>query len=102
MKLQFTVYFSVVKTLLNSLLPVVCLAQSDHQLLVESGYPFSLGRPVQDTAGPEHASAQEQGPGQLVVMDVLLENQHYRVPAGLDHLVQGMVCSKSSTPGILQ
>lgn len=85
----------------ESLLPVVGLAQSYKQLLVKSLDPLPLNGPVQDTAGPQHAPAQEQGVGQFVVMDILQEDQHHRVPAGLDDLVQSMMGRKPAGTQII-
>lgn len=47
--------------------------------------------PVQDTAGAQHAPAEEERPRQLVVVDVLQEDQDHGVPAGFDHLVQSLM-----------
>lgn len=51
--------------------------------------------PVQDTAGPQHAPAEEERPRQLVVVDVLQEDQDHGVPAGFDHLVQSLMSRES-------
>lgn len=53
--------------------------------------PLFMDGPVQDTAGPQHAPAEEERPRQLVVVDVLQEDQDHGVPAGLDHLVQSLM-----------
>lgn len=57
--------------------------------------PLFMDGPVQDTAGPQHAPAQEERPRQLVVVDVLQEDQDHGVPAGLDHLVQSLMSRES-------
>lgn len=58
-----------------------------------------MDRPVQDTAWPQHASAEEERVRQLVVMNVLQEDQDHRVPAGFDDLVKSMVGCESGQEG---
>lgn len=66
-------------------------AQGDAEPLVEGGHPLPLQWPVEEAMWTKHAPAQEQTARQLVVLHVLQEDQHHRVPAVLNHLVQGMV-----------
>lgn len=57
--------------------------------------PLFVDRPVQDTAGAQHSSAEEERTGELVVMDVLQEDQNHRVPAGFNDLVKCLMGCES-------
>lgn len=70
-------------------------AQSDQKLLLEGLNPLLVDWPVQDTAGTQHSSAEEERTGELVVMDVLQEDQDHRVPAGFDDLVKSLMGCES-------
>lgn len=67
--------------------------------MVKGRNPLFVDRPVQDTARPQHASAEEERARQLVVVNVLQEDQNHRVPAGFDDLVKSLVGCKSGREG---
>lgn len=54
-----------------------------------------MDRPVQDAAWTQHASAEEERAGQLVVVHILQEDQDNRVPAFFNDLVKRMMDCKS-------
>lgn len=58
-----------------------------------------VDRPVQDAAGTEHPSAEEERTRELVVMDVLQEDQNHRVSAGLNDLVKCLMGCKPARKG---
>lgn len=70
-------------------------AKSYEELLVKGRHPLLMDGPFQDATGTQHAPAQEEGAGQLVIVNVLQEDQNHRVPVGLDDLVIGVMGLKS-------
>lgn len=79
----------------ESVLQAVGHAQRHEQLLVKGCHPLLVDGPVENTAGAQHAPAEEERPRQPVVVDVLQEDQDHGVPAGFDHLVESLMGRES-------